>query len=73
MMFPEWETIIYLLLLQVNLMIGEYHKIIYEEKEILFYCQTGRRSKQAAQIFQQLTDGKKKVYSLKGGLEAYKN
>ena len=51
----------------------EYHKIIYEEKEILFYCQTGRRSRQAAQIFQQLTDGKKKVYSLKGGLEAFKN
>ena len=50
----------------------EYHKIIYDEKEILFYCQTGRRSKQAAQIFQQLTDGKKKVYSLKGGLEAFK-
>ena len=50
----------------------EYHKIIYEEKEILFYCQTGRRSQQAAQIFQQLTDGKKKVYSLKGGLEAFK-
>lgn len=51
----------------------EYHKIIYEEKEILFYCQTGRRSRQAAQIFQQLTDGKKKVYSLKGGLEAFRN
>ena len=50
----------------------EYHKIIYDEKEILFYCQTGRRSRQAAQIFQQLTDGKKKVYSLKGGLEAFK-
>ena len=51
----------------------EYHKIVYEEKDVIFYCQTGRRSKQAAQIFQQLTDGKKKVYSLKGGLEAFKN
>lgn len=51
----------------------EYHKIIYNEKDVIFYCQTGRRSKQAAQIFQQLTDGMKKVYSLKGGLEAFKN
>jgi adenylyltransferase/sulfurtransferase len=51
----------------------EYHKIICNEKDVIFYCQTGRRSKQAAQIFQQLTDGKKKVYSLKGGLEAFKN
>ncbi len=51
----------------------EYHKIIFNEKEVLFYCQTGRRSRQAAQIFQQLTDGKKKVYSLKGGLEGFKN
>jgi adenylyltransferase/sulfurtransferase len=51
----------------------EYHKIICNEKDVIFYCQTGRRSKQAAQIFQQLTDGKKKVYSLKGGLEALKN
>ena len=51
----------------------EYHKIICNEKDVIFYCQTGRRSKQAAQIFQQLTDGMKKVYSLKGGLEAFKN
>ena len=51
----------------------EYHKIICNEKDVIFYCQTGRRSKQAVQIFQQLTDGKKKVYSLKGGLEAFKN
>jgi adenylyltransferase/sulfurtransferase len=51
----------------------DYHKINYNLKEILFYCQSGRRSKQAAQIFQQLTDGKKKAYSLKGGLEALKN
>ena len=51
----------------------EYYKIIFNEKDVIFYCQTGRRSKQAAQIFQQLTDGKKKVYSLKGGLEAFKN
>jgi adenylyltransferase/sulfurtransferase len=50
----------------------EYHKINYNQKEILFYCQSGRRSKQAAQIFQQLTDGNKKAYSLKGGLEAIK-
>ena len=51
----------------------DYHKINYNLKEILFYCQSGRRSRQAAQIFQQLTDGKKKAYSLKGGLEALKN
>ena len=51
----------------------DYHKINYNLNEILFYCQTGRRSRQAAQIFQQLTDGKKKSYSLKGGLEALKN
>jgi len=51
----------------------EYHKIICNEKDVIFYCQTGRRSKQAAQIFQQLTDGMKKVYSLKGGLEAFNN
>jgi adenylyltransferase/sulfurtransferase len=51
----------------------DYHKIIYSQKEILFYCQTGRRSKQAAQIFQQLTEGKIKVNSLKGGLIALKN
>ncbi len=51
----------------------EYHKIICNEKDVIFYCQTGRRSRQAAQILQQLTDGKKKVYSLKGGLEGFKN
>lgn len=50
----------------------EYHKINYNQKEILFYCQSGKRSKQAAQIFQQLTDGNKIAYSLKGGLEAIK-
>jgi hypothetical protein len=31
------------------------------------------RSKQAAQIFQQLTEGKKIVYSLKGGIASLKN
>ena len=50
----------------------DYHKINHNKKEILFYCQSGKRSKQAAQIFQQLTEGKKKAYSLKGGLEAIK-
>lgn len=49
-----------------------YQSIKYNNKEILFYCQSGKRSKQAAQIFQQLTDGKKKAYSLKGGLDALK-
>jgi adenylyltransferase/sulfurtransferase len=50
----------------------QYHKINNNQKEILFYCQTGRRSKQAAQIFQQLTEGKIKVNSLKGGIIALK-
>ena len=50
----------------------DYHKINHNKKEILFYCQSGKRSKQAAHIFQQLTEGKKKAYSLKGGLEAIK-
>lgn len=49
-----------------------YQSIDYNNKELLFYCQSGKRSKQSAQIFQQLTDGKKKVYSLKGGLDALK-
>lgn len=49
-----------------------YHSINYKVKELLFYCQTGKRSKEAVQIFQQLTDGKKKAYSLKGGLDALK-
>jgi adenylyltransferase/sulfurtransferase len=50
----------------------EYQKIDYHQKEILFYCQTGIRSKQAAQIFQQLTEGKIKVNSLRGGILALK-
>ncbi len=50
----------------------DYHKLNHNQKDILFYCQSGKRSKQAAQIFQQLTEGKKKAYSLKGGLEAIK-
>jgi adenylyltransferase/sulfurtransferase len=51
----------------------EFNKIHDNKKEILFYCQTGMRSKQAAQIFQQLTEGKKIVYSLKGGITSLKN
>lgn len=56
----------------LNTIKEDYHKIIYNQKEILFYCQSGKRSKQAAQIFQQLTEGKIKVNSLKGGLIALK-
>lgn len=42
--------------------------LIANEKTIIFYCQSGRRSKEAVQIIQQYTEGKIRCLSLRGGL-----
>jgi adenylyltransferase/sulfurtransferase len=43
-----------------------------EAEEILFFCQSGARSQKAAQLLQQ-TYPDKKIFSIRGGINALKS
>jgi len=46
----------------------KFQLISTSEKTIIFYCQSGKRSKEAVQIIQQISEGQIICYSLRGGL-----
>jgi len=57
--------------LQIPLAVIRAGKEAIEEDEIIFFCQTGKRSLEAVRIMENRYGGAKKVHSLRGGILAY--
>ena len=54
--------------LPLNKLKDEYHEISKIKKTIIFYCQSGKRSKEAVLLIQNISEGQIKCLSLQGGL-----
>lgn len=54
--------------LPLNCIREQFHLITESRKTLIFYCQSGKRSKEAVQLTQQISEGRINCLSLRGGL-----